>query len=69
MLSIVVYCLAFVGLLALIALALAILADDGEFERARLELEVRRAERQIHDIARDGLRAMLDEARTQGRAR
>jgi uncharacterized protein YneF (UPF0154 family) len=32
-------------------------------ERARIEAEVRRAERQVHDIARRGLQAMLDEAR------
>jgi hypothetical protein len=69
MLSFLVYCLAFIGLLGLVALTLGIfLADDTEFERARIELEVRRAERQIHDIAREGLRAMLDEARTHGRA-
>jgi hypothetical protein len=56
--------------LALVALALVsvfVLAawsvDETESERARIELEVRRAERRLHDVARDSFVAMLDEAR------
>ncbi|HLK17193.1 MAG TPA: hypothetical protein VKT78_20485 [Fimbriimonadaceae bacterium] len=33
-------------------------------EEIRIELEVRRAERQLHDIARTGLNAMIDEVRS-----
>jgi hypothetical protein len=57
--------------LALVALAMVtafVLAaawgfDESESERARIELEVRRAERRLHDVARDSFVAMLDEAR------
>jgi hypothetical protein len=41
----------------------ALLTDEVEAERARIEMEVRRAERRLHDIAHDSFRAMLDEAR------
>ncbi|MGH3084218.1 MAG: hypothetical protein ACRDNP_09200 [Gaiellaceae bacterium] len=64
-LSFLIYVLAFVGLLALVAVALAVLfSDDTELERARIEMEVRQAERRIHNIARETFRAMLEEART-----
>ena len=60
------YTLAFIGLLALIALALAVLLDDeGAAERARIEMDVRSAERRLHDIARNGFVAMLEEARSK----
>ena len=60
-----------VTLLALFAvLVLAALAgDDGESERARIEMEVRRAERRIHDVASDTFQAMLDEARAHDHSR
>jgi hypothetical protein len=62
-------------ILGLVALALAgvfvlTAASDGnesESELARIELEVRRAERRLHDVARDSFAAMLDEARSHER--
>jgi type II secretory pathway pseudopilin PulG len=51
------------ALLAVLVLA-AYLGDDSELERARIAMEVRRAERRLHDVAHDSLQAMLDEART-----
>jgi hypothetical protein len=63
--------------LALVALALTatfVIAvwrydeTDPESERARIEMEVRRAERRLHDVARDSFAAMLDEARSHERA-
>ena len=60
----IVYLLALIGLLTLVALALAFLVDDGETEeRARIEREVRSAERRLHEIARSSFAAMLEEAR------
>lgn len=50
------------ALLAVIVLA-AFLGDDTEAERARIEMEVRRAERRVHDIASNSFQAMLDAAR------
>ena len=54
-------------LVALALVAVFVLAawgfDETESERARIELEVRRAERRLHDVARDSFAAMLDEAR------
>jgi len=57
--------LAVVALAALfVILVLASLfSDDTEAERARIEMEVRRAERRLHDIASNTFQAMLDEAR------
>lgn len=54
-----------VALLALLAVIemVAFVADDSEAERARIEMEVRRAERRIHDVASQSFQAMLDEAR------
>lgn len=53
------------ALLAVLVLA-ALLADEAETEteHARIEMEVRRAERRLHDVARNSFEAMLDEART-----
>jgi cytochrome c-type biogenesis protein CcmH/NrfG len=61
--------LTLVTVLALLAVLLlaALVGDEGEAERARIELEVRRAERRLHDVASDTFQAMLDEARTRGR--
>lgn len=60
----IIYLLAFIGLILLIVVFLAVLfPDDDAIERARIEMEVRRAERRLHEIARNGLQAMLDEAR------
>lgn len=60
-----------VVLLALIAVLVlaAFLWDDGEAERARIEMEVRRAERRIHDVASESFQAMLDEARAHDHSR
>lgn len=57
-----------VALLGVLVLA-ALRANDTEAERARIELEVRRAERRLHDIAGISFRAMLDEARARGHGR
>ena len=54
------------ALLAVLVLA-AFLADETEAERARIEMEVRRAERRLHDVASNTFRAMLDEARDHDR--
>jgi hypothetical protein len=51
------------ALFAVLVLA-AFLADETEAERTRIEMEVRRAERRLHDVARSSFEAMLDEART-----
>ena len=48
--------------LAVLVLA-ASLAEDSESEQARIELEVMRAERRLHDLARASFKAMFDEAR------
>jgi hypothetical protein len=60
-----VYVLAFIGLVALIATVVAVLADDDADldERALIEFHVRSAERRLHDIARTSFERMLDEAR------
>jgi hypothetical protein len=64
MASFLIYTLAVIGLLALIALALGLLLDGGEAdERARIQMHVRSAERQLHEIARNSFEAMLEEAR------
>lgn len=59
-----------VALLALLAVIVmvALVADDSEAERARIEMEVRRAERRIHDVASQSFQAMLDEARAHERS-
>ena len=63
--------LAVVAVLALLALLglVALVTDDAESERARIELEVRRAERRLHDIAHHSFQAMLEEARSHDRGR
>jgi len=57
--------LVLVTLLALIViLALAgLLSACQEQEAERVEVEVRRAERHIHNVARDAFRSMLESAR------
>jgi len=57
--------LAVTALLALLAV-LALVAfqyDEAEFEQARIDWEVRAAERRLHNIARDSFQSMLEEAR------
>lgn len=54
------------ALLTVLVLASLLVEDDEAAERARIEMEVRRAERRLHDIARNGFQAMLDEARSHG---
>lgn len=62
-----------VVLVVLALLAVALLTDeisvDEALERARIEMEVRRAERRLHDLASQGFEAMLIEARSHGRPR
>jgi len=57
----VVLVLALLVLLAVFAAA----SEVRENEQALIELHLRRAERQLHEIARDGFAAMLDEARSK----
>ena len=54
------------ALLAVLILA-AYVTDETENERARIEMQVRRAERRLHHIARDSFEAMLEEARAHDR--
>ena len=63
-----------VGVLVVIALAavvgLVLLTrmtshDSRLMEYARIEAETRRAERQVHGLAREAFQAMLDEARPE----
>jgi hypothetical protein len=57
----------FLAMLAVLVLAsLMVEEDDGAAERARIEMEVRRAEHRLHDIARNSFQTMLDEARSHG---
>ena len=60
--------IALLAVLAIIGLA-SYIGDEAENERARIESEVRRAERKLHDIARDSFQAMLEEARAHGHGR
>lgn len=55
-----------VVVLALLAvLVLAVYLGDGtDAESARVEMEVRRAERRLHDLASRSFESMLDEARS-----
>jgi predicted Holliday junction resolvase-like endonuclease len=57
--------LALVVVLALMAVLVlaAYVTDESEAERARIEMEVRRAERRLHDVASSGFQQMLDAAR------
>ena len=54
------------ALLAVLVLASLVVEDDEAAERARIEMEVRRAERRLHDVASSSFQAMLDEARSHG---
>ena len=53
---------ALLALLVVFVLA-AYVADDTDAERVRIEMEVRRAERRLHDVASSSFQSMLDEAR------
>lgn len=58
--------LAVVVVLSLLAvLVLSVPKEEGLSEQELLALQVRRAERQLHDVAREGFVAMLDEARSR----
>lgn len=63
----VVSLIAVLALLALVVLVGLFVDDAGAEhamnEQALIELEVRRAERRLHEIARDSFQGMLDEAR------
>lgn len=59
--------LAVVAVLALL-LVLVVFAFAGDIqpdEHTLIEVQTRRAERQLHDIAREGFAAMLEAARTK----
>jgi len=67
MLWFLVVVMALVVVLALL-LVLAVFAVGSEIEndeQARIDAQVRRAERQLHDVARDGFAAMLAQARAK----
>ena len=58
--------LAVVVVLSLLAvLVLSVPKEEGLSEQELVALQVRRAERQLHDVAREGFVAMLDEARSR----
>jgi predicted Holliday junction resolvase-like endonuclease len=61
--------LALVVVLALIAVVLLIayVTDEMDDERSRIDMEVRRAERRLHDIASRSFESMLAEARSNDR--
>ena len=54
------------ALLSVLVLA-ALIGDDAESEQGRIEMEVRRAERRLHDVASNSFQAMLDAARAEDR--
>jgi septal ring-binding cell division protein DamX len=61
---IIVLALVVLALLAVLVLAaLGVDETEDQSERARIEMEVRHAERRLHDVARDSFVAILDEAR------
>jgi hypothetical protein len=65
----VIVILAVVALVALIAVVFvtAFLSDSiDKLGTERSDIEVRRAERRLHDVAAGAFRAMLDEARQSG---
>ena len=57
------------ALLAVLVLAAYLAGDTEDAERARIEMEVRRAERRLHDVARGSFQAMLDAARSHDQRR
>ncbi len=59
--------LAVVLVLALLVVLVlsTVAANARESEKDLIELQIRRSERQLHDIARDGFAAMLEEARSK----
>ena len=59
----------FLALLAVLVMASLMVEDDEAAERARIEMEVRKAEHRLHDIARNSFQTMLDEARLHGHGR
>ena len=66
--------IAILGVIVLLALLVVLVLagsaiDERALENARIEMEVRRAERRLHDVARDSFAAMLNEARAHERAR
>ena len=62
-LVIVLAIVALAAVLAVIVVA-SMLANETEAEAARIEFEVRRAERRLHEVASDAFQGMLDEARS-----
>ena len=66
LLIIVLVVIALTAVLGLIVLTRMTSHDSRLMEYARIEAETRRAERQVHGIAREAFQAMLDEARSQG---
>jgi NADH:ubiquinone oxidoreductase subunit 3 (subunit A) len=69
-LLIIVAIVALIALAAVVVLALLLAPDDNEAaEAARIEAEVRLAERRLHDISRQTFQAMLEEARAHDHTR
>lgn len=60
---IVVLTVVVIGALLTVLVLAALLVDEAEVERTRIEMEVRRAERRLHDLASSSFEAMLAEAR------
>lgn len=67
MLWFLIFVLALVAVLALLMVLVVFALGSGvvEDEQARIDAQLRRAERQLHNIARDGFAAMLVEARAK----
>ena len=66
MTELLVVALALVALVALVAVVLLLdyATTDVDDDRTRIDSEVRRAERRLHEIARHSFEAMLAEARS-----
>ena len=66
LLTIVLVVIALAAVLGLVVLVRMTSRDSRLMEYARIEAENRRAERQVHGLAREAFQAMLDEARQSG---
>ena len=66
LLVIVLVVISLVAVAGLVFLTRLTSRDSRLMEYARIEADTRRAERQVHGIAREAFQAMLDEARQSG---
>ena len=64
LLVIVLVVIALAAVFGLVVLTRMTSRDSRLMEYARIDAETRRAERQVHGIAREAFQAMLDEARS-----